>query len=131
MQHSLIDPAKLHFWGFNETPKDAGKCDPGLCKFVGYFHVFPSSYLRRRKGPAVIKRDLQKMHRKSLYIFQAHEDARGCTWTERDQFSAPFAVVKQFHVVRNTVVNFYFKIRNNDDRDFAPKMTFFRKLKIF
>jgi len=24
-----------------------------LCKFVEYFHVFPTSYLRRRKGPAV------------------------------------------------------------------------------
>jgi len=60
-----------------ETPKDAQEYDLGLCKFVGYFHVFPSSYLRRRKGPAVPKRYQQKMHRKSLYIFQTHKDARG------------------------------------------------------
>ena len=46
------------------------------------------------------------------------------TWTARDQFSAPFAVVKQYHVAGNTLVNIYLKIRNNDDRDFAPKMTF-------
>jgi len=59
------------FWWVKETPKDAQGCDPGLCKFVGYFHVFPSSYLRRRKGPAVPKRDQQKMHQKSLYIFGA------------------------------------------------------------
>jgi len=26
--------------------------DLWLCKFVEYFHVFPMSYLRRRKGPA-------------------------------------------------------------------------------
>jgi len=60
-----------------ETPKDAQECDLGLGKFVGYFHVFPSSYLRRRKGPALPKRDQQKMQQKSLYIFQTHEDARG------------------------------------------------------
>jgi len=65
------------FWWVKETPKNAQECDVGLCKFVGYFLVFPSSYLRRRKGPAVPKRDQQKMHRKSLYIFQTHEDARG------------------------------------------------------
>ena len=65
------------FWWVKETPKDTQVCDLGLCKFVGYFHVFSSSYLRRRRGPAVPKRDQQKMHRKSLYIFQTHEDARG------------------------------------------------------
>ena len=78
MQDSLIDPAKLHvFGGSKEKPKDAQECDLVLCKFVGYLHVFPSSYVRRRKGPAVPKRDQQKMHRKSLYIFQTHEDASG------------------------------------------------------
>jgi len=65
------------FWWVKETPKDAQECDLGLCKFVGDFHVFPSSYLLRRKGPAVPKRDQQKLQRKSLYIFQTHEDARG------------------------------------------------------
>jgi len=34
-------------------------------------------------------------------------------------------VVKQYHVAGNTLVNSYFKIQNNDDRDFAPKMIFF------
>jgi len=65
------------FLWVKETPRDVQECDLGLCKFVGYFHVFPSSYLRRRKGPAMPKRDQQKMYRKSLYIFQTHEDARG------------------------------------------------------
>jgi len=65
------------FWWVKETPKDAQECDLGLCKFVGYFHVFPSCCLRRRKGPAVPKRNQQTVHRKSLYIFQTHEDARG------------------------------------------------------
>jgi len=64
------------FWWVKETPKDAQECDLGLCKFVGYFHVFPSSYLRRCKELAVPKRDQQKMHRQSLYIFQTQEDAR-------------------------------------------------------
>ena len=41
------------FWWVKETAKDAQECDLGLCKFVGYFHVFPSSYLRRRKGHAI------------------------------------------------------------------------------
>jgi len=44
-------------WWVKETPKDAQECDLGLCKFVGHFHVFPSSYLQRRKGHAVPKRD--------------------------------------------------------------------------
>jgi len=41
------------FWWVKKTRKDAQECDLGLCKFVGYFHVFPSSYLRRRKGHAI------------------------------------------------------------------------------
>ena len=65
------------FWWVKKTPKDAQECEPGLCKFVGFFHIFPSSYLRRCKGLTVPKRDHQKMHRKSLYTFQTHEDARG------------------------------------------------------
>ena len=65
------------FWWVKETSKDAKEYDLGLCKFVKYFNVFPSSYLRRGKGPVVPKRDQQKMHQKLLYIFQTHEDARG------------------------------------------------------
>ena len=51
------------FCGVKETrtSKDAHVCDPGLCKFVEYFHVFPTSYMRRCKGPAVPERDLQNM----------------------------------------------------------------------
>jgi len=45
-------------------------------------------------------------------------------------FSAPFPVVKQKHVAGNKVANSYLKIWNNDDRDFTPKMTFFRTLEI-
>jgi len=56
---------------------------------------------------------------------------RGRTWTAHDQFSTPLAVVKQYHIAENTVVNSYLEIQNNDDRDFAQKMTFTRKLKIF
>jgi len=48
------------FWGVNETSKDG----QGLCKFVDYFHVFPTSYLRHWKGPAVPERDLQIMDRR-------------------------------------------------------------------
>ena len=33
----------------------------GLCKSVEYFHVFPTSYLRRHKVPAVPERYLQKL----------------------------------------------------------------------
>jgi len=40
-------------------------------------------------------------------------------------------VVKQYHIAGNTVINSCLKIRNNDDRDFPPKMTFIRTLKIF
>jgi len=113
------------FWWVNETPKDAQECDLGLCKFVGYFHVFPSSYLRRRKGPAVPKRDQQKMHRKSLYIFQTHEDARG-----PHVIDFPHLLLWYNHII-NTVVNSCLKIRNNDDRDFSPKMIFIQTLEFF
>jgi len=49
------------FWRVNETSKDGHVYDLGLCKFVEYFHVFPTSFLRRRKGPAVPARDLQNI----------------------------------------------------------------------
>jgi len=42
-----------------------------------------------------------------------------------------FPVVKQKHVSGNTLVNTYSKIRNKDDKNFTPKMTFFQKLEIF
>ena len=53
--------------------------DLGLCKFVEYFHVFPTSYLRRRKGPAVPERDLQNMDGEIVdwwHILSNHDDAR-------------------------------------------------------
>ena len=55
---------------------------------------------------------------------------RGRTWTTRDEFFAPFAVVKQYHVAGNQWLT-PLESQHNDDMDFAPKMTFFRTLKIF
>jgi len=49
------------------------------CKFVEYLHVFPTGYLRRRKGPAVPKETCKRwVGRKSLgdIFFQNHDDAR-------------------------------------------------------
>jgi len=51
------------FGGVKNKSKNQYVREPGLCKFVEYFHVFPTSYLRYRKGPAVPERDLQKMDR--------------------------------------------------------------------
>jgi len=67
------------FWGVNETSKDGHVYDLGLCEFVEYFHVFPTIYLRRRKGPAVPERDLQNMDREKIdwqHILSNHDDAR-------------------------------------------------------
>jgi len=50
------------FWGVNETSKDGHVYDPGLCKFVENFPVFPTSYLRRRKGSVLPERNLQNMN---------------------------------------------------------------------
>jgi len=73
-----------YFWWVKETPKDAQECDLWLCKFVGYFHVFPSRYLRRCKGPAVPKRDQQKMPKIAVHLSNPRER----TWTASDQFSS-------------------------------------------
>ena len=74
----------------------------------------------------------QKRQAKDAMKIAVHlSNPRGRTWTARDQFSAPFAVVKQYHIAGNTVINSCLKIRNNEDRDFPPKMTFIRTLKIF
>jgi len=35
--------------------------------------------------------------------------------------------INKYHIAGNTVVNSCLKIRNHDDRDFSPKMTFIRK----
>ena len=56
---------------------------------------------------------------------------RGRTCTARDQFSAPIAVVEEYHIAGNTVVISCLEIQNNDDRDFPPKITSIRTLKIF
>jgi len=51
----------------------------GACKFVEYFHVFPMSYLRRCKGPAVPERDLQNMDGEKIdwrQILSNHDDAQ-------------------------------------------------------
>jgi len=40
----LDEPYKTAgFWGVNKTSKDGHVYDLGLCKFVEYFHVFPTS----------------------------------------------------------------------------------------
>jgi len=65
--------------GVNETSKDGHVYDLGLCKFVEYFHVFPTSQLRRHKGPAVPEKDLQNMDREKMnwrIILSNHDDAR-------------------------------------------------------
>ena len=54
------------FWWVNETSKDGHVYDLGLCKFVEYLHVFPTSESRRRKGPAVPERDLQNMDEEKI-----------------------------------------------------------------
>jgi len=51
--------------------------------------------------------------------------------TQVIKFSAPFPLVKQKHVSGNTLVTSYPKIRNKDDKNFTPKMTFFQTLEIF
>jgi len=56
------------------------------------------------------------------------------TWTNVDRkwsIFRTFCCGKQYHIAGNTVVNSCHKIRNIDDRDFSPKMTFSRTLKIF
>jgi len=74
----------------------------------------------------------QKRQAKDAMKIAVHlSNPRGHTWTACDQFSAPFAVVKQYHITGNTEINPRFKIRNNDDREFPQKMTFIRTLKIF
>ena len=47
------------------------------------------------------------------------------------KISAPCLVLKQKHDAVNTVFNSYLKIWSNDERDFTPKMTFFRTIEIF
>jgi len=85
MQHSLIDPAKLHVFGVSRRHQKMRKSVINdYANLWGTSRSFLPNYLRRRKGPAVPKRDLQKMHLKSLYNFQAHEDVRGRTWTHVD-----------------------------------------------
>ena len=49
------------------------------------------------------------------------------TWS----FFRTFCCGKMIYIAGNTVVYSCLKIRNNDDRDFPPKMTFIRRLEIF
>jgi len=55
------------------------ECNLGLGKFVEHFHTLSRRFLRRRKGPAVPERDLQKMNGRKIALghgLQTHEDAR-------------------------------------------------------
>jgi len=86
------------FWGVDETSKDVPVYDLGLCEFVEYFHVFPTIYWRRRKGPAEPERDLQNMDGEKMdwrHILSNHDDAR-------DQLFPFFPMVKQEDVEGNT-----------------------------
>jgi len=98
----------------------------GCADLFSTFMSFPTSCLRRRKGPAVPERDLQKMDRVKIAL------RHGLSQTPHViKFSAPFPVVKQKHVSGNTLVSSYPKIWNKDDKNFTPKMTFFQMLKFF
>jgi len=48
-----------------------------LPKTVEYFHVFPTSYLRRLKGPAVPERDMQKMDQVKIALRHGLSNIRG------------------------------------------------------
>ena len=76
---------------------------------------------------SVQKRPAKDATKIAVYL----SNPRGRTWTAGDQFFPPFPVVKQYDIAWNLLINSCHKIRNNDDRDFAPKMTFIRTLKIF
>jgi len=87
------------FWRVNETSKDGHVHDLGLLRtFVEYFHVFPTSYLRRWKGPAVPERDLQNMDGEKIDRRPFFQTAM----THMINFFASFPVVKQEHVEGNT-----------------------------
>jgi len=56
---------------------------------------------------------------------------RGRTWTARDQFSAPFAVVKQYHIAGNTLVNSCLKFGTMMTGIFLRKRLSFERSKSF
>jgi len=69
----------MSLWEAKETSKDGQVCDLGLRKFVEYFHVFPTSYLRRCKGPAVRKETCKRWKGRKMLcdtFFRTHDDAR-------------------------------------------------------
>ena len=110
--------------------KDAQRCaslSSTLVYICGLLACLSLRLLATRQGACTV----QKRRAKDALKIALHlSNPRGSKWTARHQFSAPFAVVKQYHIAGNTVVNSCLKIQNNDDRDFSPKMTFIRKLKI-
>jgi len=122
--HGLSRKNKLRLFG-GETRMwlDAHECD---VEFVEHLHVWSRRCLRRRKGPAVLERDLQEMDGRKI------DWGHGLwnPWGARDEIFAPCLVVKQKHDAVNIVFDPYLKIRSNDHKDFAPKMTFFRTFKI-
>ena len=103
-------------------------CSGLLVRVPGFFCVrgILRIFIERKLSTLLTKRPAKDAPKIAVHL----SNPRGRTWTASDQFSAPFAVVKQYHIAGNTVVNSCLKIRNNDDRDFAPKMTFVRTLKI-
>jgi len=128
MHHSLIDPAKLHVFGESRKHQKMRKSViQGCANLWGTsmsFLPLTCDAARSLQCPKNLSKDAPK-------IASHLSNPRGRTWTARDQFSAPFAVAKQYHVAGNTLVDSHLKIRNNDDRDSALKIRFFRTLKIF
>ena len=110
---------------------DTKRCARVWFKVVQICGVLPCLSLQLLATPQGICNVQKRPAKDAPKIALNLSNPRGCTWTSRDQFSAPFAAVKQYHVTGNTVVKSYLKIRNNNDRHFAPKIIFFRTLKIF
>jgi len=80
MRHSLISPARLHvFRGSRRYQKRRMCVIQGCANLWNTSISFPTSYLRRRKGPAVPERDLQKMDRVKTALRHGFSNPRGRT----------------------------------------------------
>jgi len=116
------------FWG---GPGEIKGRECGWCRVVQFCGVLaclsygllatPQGACSARKEPA---KDGPGANRSTTWSFKLPR-------THVINFSAPFSMVKQKHVAWSTVFRSYLNIRSNDDRDFPPKITFFRTLEIF
>jgi len=121
------EPYKIAcFWGVNETSQDRHVHDLMLCNFVENFHVFPTNYLRRRKGPAVPERDMQNWTgRKSI-----GDTFSQTTMTDVINLFPSFPVEKQEHVEGNSgCIGFpHLFIGFSPDSDFHRKSSLYIRL---